>query len=56
VNLAGLVHTHPGTDIAGQLIGAATMPLAREKTVLKASQQICLEVVASITTKPSPTW
>ena len=37
VNLTGLVHTHPGTDIARQLIGPATMPLAREKTVLEAS-------------------
>jgi hypothetical protein len=32
------------------------MPLAREKTVLEASQQICLKVVASITTQPSPAW
>ena len=49
------MHTHPSAHITRQNLRAPTLPLAREKTVLKSLEQIALEVVAPVGADPGPT-
>ena len=54
MDLLGAVHTHTGTQIAGQHLRPAAIPLPRKKTMFKVRQEIGLEVIAPVTANPGP--
>lgn len=56
MHLVGAMHTDARTQVARQFLGSTSLPVSVEEPMLKACQQVGLEVIAPIATDPSPSW